>query len=249
MVNMLMHSTVGTTNRITDQVTFPAMLTKTTFVIFIKFKFTNFPNNFRYNTNFSGTDKTQTKNTDPRHKLFKNKSQGGQTCQLHNLNHRYFKINHRFKHPKKFGYRFTDFGITGNPFLSKNIPGLVRKCWKKKQKNEYEQSSGYWQHPSGSQNDQKNNTIFHDTGNNNADQKHDELVLSNVNFVFPTRNDVMQYICSIYSINFISSFFPQPFRKTILEKTNKAFYHIPTNLRRAFRGTTNNGIIGRTRPK
>ena len=54
MVNMVMHSTVGTTNRITDRVTSPVILTKKKFVIFTKFKFTN---SFRYNTNFTGTDK------------------------------------------------------------------------------------------------------------------------------------------------------------------------------------------------
>ena len=61
----------GTTNRITDGVTSPAIVTKTTLVIFTKFKFTNIHNNYRYNTKFSGTDKRQTKYTDPRHKFIK----------------------------------------------------------------------------------------------------------------------------------------------------------------------------------
>ena len=102
IVNMIMHSTVGSINRITDRVTSPVILTKTTFVIFIKFQITS----FRYNTSFSGTDKTQTKNTDPRYKLFKNKSQSYQMCQVHNnnLNYCYFWINNHCNHRKKIVY-------------------------------------------------------------------------------------------------------------------------------------------------
>ena len=42
-----MHATVGAINRIIDRVTSPAMLTKTVFVIFTKFKFTSFRSNFQ----------------------------------------------------------------------------------------------------------------------------------------------------------------------------------------------------------
>ena len=55
MGNMVMHSTEKVTNQIIGRVTPPEMPTKSVFV-YTRFKCTNFRNNFRYNTNFTGTD-------------------------------------------------------------------------------------------------------------------------------------------------------------------------------------------------
>ena len=65
MVNMAMHSIEKITNRIFGRITSPEILTKSIFV-YTKFKFDNFFNN----TNFSDTDQTQTKNTNPNHNFF-----------------------------------------------------------------------------------------------------------------------------------------------------------------------------------
>ena len=143
MVNMVMHSTEKVIKRIIGRVKPPRIPNKLT-LVHTKFKFTSFRNSF----NFSDTDQTQTKKTKPNRIFFNDKLQNHQTCQVHNLNHRYFKTDNRFNYPKKNRLQIYRPWDNKQPrfffFFSKNIPCFGPKNWKKRQKNENEQFSGYW---------------------------------------------------------------------------------------------------------
>ena len=81
----------------------------------------------------------------------------------------------------------------------------MQKKKKKKKYGRYEQSFGYWQNNQNKSGDPKNKTTFYGFGKTqNINDMIQKKQFTDVKFVFFTRNIIPQYICSIYSIKFIS---------------------------------------------